>query len=446
MMEVLPLDPQRLWAAALLIASWLLMCGVIWHGRRRRPVAAGGAEWLILHASQTGTAEDLARRTAALLHDTGVSVRLASLDEVRPAELSAAGRTLIVASTYGEGDPPDSAARFMRELEQPGVSLAGMGYALLALGDRSYARFCGFGRLLDERLRALGAQPLVERVEADRCDAAALETWQHHLSHLAGTSDLKDLGAHDFSMWRIGERTLLNPGSAGAPAYEVRLVPESGNLPAWESGDLIQVCPPADPDLPREYSIASVPEEGHVKLLVRLHRREDGSDGAASGWLTKGAGPHGVVAARLRAHRRFRLGANAGRPLILIGNGTGLSGLRAHVRARIRDGQLRNWLLFGERSRAHDLFWGDELQAWQAQGLHLSLAFSRDGSATRYVQDLVAQEAGKLRSWVEEGAAIYVCGSLQGMAPAVHAALEAAMGADLLQHLADSGRYRRDVY
>jgi sulfite reductase (NADPH) flavoprotein alpha-component len=446
MMDALPLDTSRLWGAALIVSSYLAMCAAIWHARRSHRESKGSAEWLILHASQTGTAEDLARRSAALLHDAGFSLRLASLDQVRPAELASATRTLIVASTYGEGDAPDSAARFMRELDQPGLSLAGMGYALLALGDRSYAQFCGFGRLLDERLQALGAQPLVERIDADRCDSAALETWQHHLSHLAGSSDLKELGADTFTPWRVSSRKLLNPGSAGAPAYEVQLVPGSGPLPDWEPGDLMQVCPPADPDLPREYSIASVPGEGHVKLLVRLHRREDGSDGAASGWLTRGAGQDDVVAARVRAHSRFRLGANADRPLILIGNGTGLSGLRAHLRARMAQESPRTWLLFGERQRAHDLFWAEELESWRARGMELSLAFSRDGGQLRYVQDLVEQEAARLRMWAEEGAAIYVCGSLQGMAPAVHAALEKALGATELAALADSGRYRRDVY
>ena len=95
-----------------------------------------------------------------------------------------------------------------------------------------------------------------------------------------------------------------------------------------------------DPALPREYSIASVPGEGGIVLFVRLQRHADGSPGAASGWLCLG-GAGDTVALRVRPHARFRLGDNARRPLILIGNGSGLAGLRAHLKARIDAGDER---------------------------------------------------------------------------------------------------------
>ncbi|MNN88955.1 sulfite reductase [compost metagenome] len=51
-----------------------------------------------------------------------------------------------------------------------------------------------------------------------------------------------------------------------------------------------------------------------------------------------------------------------------------------------------------------------------------------------------------MRAWVDAGAAIYVCGSLQGMAGGVDAALQDILGDERLQALQDTGRYRRDVY
>jgi sulfite reductase (NADPH) flavoprotein alpha-component len=154
------------------------------------------------------------------------------------------------------------------------------------------------------------------------------------------------------------------------------------------------------------------------------------------------------VRLRLRAHERFRLGANAGRPLIAIGNGSGLAGLRALLKARIAEGRIDNWLLFGERNQIHDFLLRDELQDWRDGGqlAHLDLAFSRDQPTRRYVQDVLSDEAVRLRDWIERGAAIYVCGSLQGMAGGVHEALAAILGAPVLERLAAEGRYRRDVY
>ena len=149
---------------------------------------------------------------------------------------------------------------------------------------------------------------------------------------------------------------------------------------------------------------------------------------------------------RLRTNRSFH-GPEDETPMILIGNGTGIAGLRAHLKARSPAGGGA-WLLFGERTRAHDAFFDAELQAWLESGVlrRLDRAFSRDAGDGRYVQNLVAGAADELRDWIGRGAAIHVCGSLEGMAAGVHAALETALGAEALLDLLETGRYRRDVY
>ncbi|MNY83155.1 Sulfite reductase [NADPH] flavoprotein alpha-component [compost metagenome] len=62
------------------------------------------------------------------------------------------------------------------------------------------------------------------------------------------------------------------------------------------------------------------------------------------------------------------------------------------------------------------------------------------------MQDALRAQGDTVRQWVADSAAIYVCGSLQGMAGGVHDALAGILGADALRRLADDGRYRRDVY
>ena len=457
-MSILTLDPLRLGGAALLGAGWLALCLDAWRRRlHARAVDATPVDWLVVHASQSGNAELLAERTAALLATGGLHARAVGMASLDAAALHGATRVLFVVSTYGEGDAPDAAARFAATLTTGGADpgqLRHLHYAVLALGDRSYASFCGFGRALDAWLAQRGASRLFERIDVDRADPAALAQWQQQVARLAGTADAPDWEAPAFGEWRIVERTLLNPGSLGEPLFRIALAPFEGELPAWEAGDLAQVSPPADPEHPREYSIASTPLEGRLALLVRLQRRLDGTPGAASGWLCEGAGADARVRLRLRAHGRFRLGDNAGRPLIAIGNGSGLAGLRGLIQARIERGMMENWLLFGERNATHDFLLRDELEAWQRQGAlqRLDLAFSRDGvedaggSQRRYVQHLLREQAATLRDWIERGAAIYVCGSLQGMAGGVHAALSDILGPDRLDALDAQGRYRRDVY
>jgi len=446
---MMTIDPMRWGSALALLAAYGGLCATLL--RRPRAVPAPAPEegdWLVVYASQTGNAEYLAQQTAATLATGGLRARAVCMSMLDPAALTGATRALFIASTYGEGDAPDSAARFAGVTMGSDVDLSQLHYGVLALGDSSYTNYCGFGRALDAWLGARGATPLFERIEVDRANGEAIANWQHQLSHLAGTSDAPDWEAPAYGHWRILERTQLNPGSAGAPLYRIALAPRDGALPDWEAGDLVQVCAPSDPDLPREYSIASIPSEDKLELLVRLQRHEDGSAGAASGWLCLDATLDDTIALRVRAHARFRLGENAARPLILVGNGTGLAGLRAHLKARIDGGVVENWLVFGERNAAHDFLCRDELQGWVDAGqlARLDLAFSRDGDGPRYVQHVLAERSAELREWMSRGAAIYVCGSLQGMATGVHEALASALGTEALDELAAQGRYRRDVY
>jgi len=458
-------DPTRLALLAGLALCYALVCLAPWRQARGKRAAAraasaalaldqrGDPPWLVAYASQTGNAELLAEQTAATLRLAGIGVRLATLDQVTRDDLQRSERILFLVSTYGEGDPPDNAAVFASRVlagapAPSGLSLPHLHYAVLALGDHDYQQFCGFGRTLDTWLAAHGAAPLFARIEVDRSAEAPIAAWRQQLSHLAGTSDAPDWSGPGFTDWRLAARHLLNGGSAGAPLYHLELEPAAGALPDWQSGDLVQVAAPSEPDRPREYSIASLPQDGRVHLLVRLHRHPDGSAGLVSGWLTGTAAVGSSLPLRLRPHRRFRLEDNAQRPLILIGNGSGIAGLRGHLKARVLAGQRDNWLVFGERNAGADSHYHAEIAAWQASGHlpRLDMVFSRDQPQREYVQDRLRHHAALLADWVGRGAALYVCGSLSGMASGVDQALEAVLGRPALDALAAAGRYRRDVY
>ena len=506
------LAPARAGMASGVVLAYAGFCAAIVGGHRRRRArlrdwSAGSDDaTLIAYASQTGYAEQLAMRTAHALQGAGVPVQLFSFADLDASHLARCRQALFLVSTTGEGDAPDSAAGFARKLVARGGSLGQLRYGILALGDSSYARFCAFGHTLSAWLQRQQARPLFDLVEVDNGDAGALRHWQNHLSALGGGAEIADWERPRYGAWRLAERTLLNPGSAGGPAFHLALVPEDPAALDWQAGDIAEVGPchamqdvtgyldalgldrhapvrcdgedctlvealvtriaPSDPQatafrglapqelvdaLPRlphrEYSIASIPQDGRLELLVRQATRDDGTLGLASGWLTAHAAVGGRIAMRVRPNRSFH-GPVDDRPLILIGNGTGLAGLRAHLKARAHAGRHRNWLLFGERSAAHDGFHADELAAWQRDGVieRMDLTFSRDGHAQRYVQDAVRAQGAEIGRWVEQGAAIYVCGSLQGMAAGVDAALAEVLGVDALRALAEAGRYRRDVY
>lgn len=451
-------DPVRWLWTTVAVALWLtVVAAVAWSRDRARRAAAaraatlapaeGSNALLVAFASQTGQAEELAWMTASSLSDAGVPARVALLGDLDPAELRAEGRVLIIASTTGEGDGPDVMSWFARKHMTAPADLTGLSYALLALGDRTYADFCGFGRTLDLWLQRSGATPLFDRVEVDNGDAGAIRHWQHQLGVVTGHAVQADWTPPAYDRWRLAVRTHLNPGSPGGEAWLLAFEPID-HTPDWVAGDIAEVGLPGDPSPgSREYSVASLPADGRVEFIVRLMTRPDGSPGLASGWLTRDLDIGAEAGLRIRTNRGFH-GPSPETPLILIGNGTGLAGLRAHWRARADGPHGGVWLMFGERTSAHDAFLDDELRTALSSGAltRLDRAFSRDPGDGRYVQVLIAQNTDELIAWVDRGAAILVCGSLEGMSQGVHAALETALGADRLLELTEAGRYRRDVY
>lgn len=486
-----------------IILAYALLCYGSWYRFARRHAFyaknVSSSAWLIGFASQNGFAEQMALQTAQQFQQAGIDAALLPFNKISEEHWLTAKKMLLITSTYGEGEAPDNGTRFLRQLPQ---QLSNIEYGVLALGDSQYAQFCAFGHAVDHAMRERGAKPLFDIIEVDNQDADSLRHYQYGIGKLTGEAWFNDWQKVDYQPWQLISREWLNPGSLGNPVFHLRLIPKDSSLETmpWQAGDIADIGPcnnkariqaflsaigqenpafysllarknlPLDnsqlalfktytmdevlaqlSDLPhREYSIASIPEQGALELLVRQKGSDETDFGLGSGWLNQFAEIGEEILLKVRSNKRFHLPEQP-IPVIFIGNGTGIAGLRSLLQQRIHDGVYANWLLFGERSENVDFYFADEICEALSRGhlAQVNTVFSRDAAganAPRYVQDILRLEAEKIRRWVQQGAAIYVCGSLDGMAQGVDQALRELLSDAVLQQLQDEGRYCRDVY
>ncbi|MBA4172483.1 MAG: sulfite reductase subunit alpha [Hyphomicrobium sp.] len=133
---------------------------------------------LILYASESGNAEGLALKARKAADKQGFQSRVVDMAEADLAALPKAKNILVIASTWGEGDPPQRAADFYGALMGDAAPrIDGVRFAVLALGDTAYVNFCLTGRKLDERLEALGGMRAAARADLDLDFAKQAAEW-----------------------------------------------------------------------------------------------------------------------------------------------------------------------------------------------------------------------------------------------------------------------------
>ena len=218
------------------------------------------------------------------------------------------------------------------------------------------------------------------------------------------------------------------------------------------------------PLAPRSYSIASSPNEHHneVHLCVATVRYTCGERehaGVASTYLQDLVNQGDSVRLYFVPNGSFRLPVVGDCPVIMIGPGTGVAPFRAFLQEHEqRRSSGRTWLFFGERNKATDFLYQNEINGFLERGVltRLDLAFSRDQPDKIYVQDRLRERGAEIFEWLRHGAHVYVCGDAERMAKDVDVALHdivarhGRMNADdavaFVAELKRVKRYQRDVY
>ncbi len=141
-------------------------------------VAAPSGSLTILYGSQTGNAKGVASAIQAQAKAHGLPVTLTSMADYKPKQLKKESHLLVVVSTYGEGEPPESAVDLFEQLKKGKIGkLEGLKFAVLGLGDSSYEFFCQTGKDFDDFLSKAGAERIHELASLDVDYQEAASAW-----------------------------------------------------------------------------------------------------------------------------------------------------------------------------------------------------------------------------------------------------------------------------
>ena len=392
------------------------------------PIIGGNEAVLVTYASQTGTAQGLAKTTHQYLVDHGVNAQISPMSVLTPTDLAKFGRTLILCSTTGEGDLPDGAKRLVSALKQTHNSQ--INYSVFGLGDKSYKHYCAGAKQVAEALAHSGGQAIMPLVCSEADPGPAWQSWLRQVAPLLGVKDsaaAPKVVSNDTPVQAILRERVRLDDPEFAPLEVQKLVFELPKDAQFRGGDLLLVTPPGETTA-RPYSIGSDAIESNlVRLTVSENPFVDDQGvarkGRASNYLLKELAIGETITATWRRHPDFNVIEGDDRPIIMAATGCGVAPLLGFL-PQLRRHPRFAWLFFGNSDSRGNNFYQEEWDQAQADGVVNRITRVFDNENRGFIQDLMIQEGQALYGLLtKEQAIIYLCGRARTVGQGVENAL-----------------------
>ncbi len=236
---------------------------------------------LILYGSESGNSEKLADLSAKEAKKRGIQASVKNMADLTPADLAKHENLLVIISTWGDGEPPDTATTFYNALMARTEPYSNLSFSVCALGDTSYEKFCQTGKDIDAKLESLGAKRIATRQDCDVDYEEAHKDWLASalaalrpvsaapvLSSADAPAATKDYSLKNPCIAEVSENILLNGKGTAKETIHLEISLAGTGL-TYTAGDALAVIPVNHADVVEDLlRTAQLTGEEEVELKV----------------------------------------------------------------------------------------------------------------------------------------------------------------------------------
>lgn len=368
--------------------------------RIKNKFKAEESKYILLVGSENGSSLRFANAILKQLNDQGKKAHLAQLNNY--TSYPKAEHLLILTSTYGLGDAPSNASKFITLLEKNSQQQP-ISYSVIGFGSKSYPDFCGYAKEVDTLLETKSwANRLLELQTVNDKSAEEFVNWVQLWSAKTGVSLSTTPSVYNHIPKGLQQLMVLDKTTISETDQTFLLTLRAGIRSKFTSGDLLAIYP-ANDNRERLYSIGK--RNGNLQLAVKLH-----PSGLGSGFLYN-LKPGDTIKSQIISNHAFHFPKKA-KQVVLISNGTGIAPFLGMIAQNKKKTDVHLYSGFRQETEITKYYQNFANEMIQKQYLtQFHLAYSREANH-HYVMDLIQIDADFFAQLLKNDGVIMICGAL----------------------------------
>jgi len=357
------------------------------------------AEFIILVGSETGSTFRFVNAFYNALLQLDKTVYLSELNKY--TTYKKAENIVIFTATYGEGDAPVNATKFIDKIKEVHQHKT-LKFAVVGFGSVDYKEYCKYAILVQKKLENQeNFTPILPVFKINNQSFSDFNQWVHQwnvaneLNVEISKENLLTSNKKE-QEFTVIKKTKINIDET----FLIELKPTKNTK--FESGDLLSITPKNE-TRNRLYSIAKV----NNSILLSIKKHEFGLCSTYFNSLHKGD----KMVASIQKNADFHLPKKA-KEVILIANGTGIAPFLGMINQKKSKTKIH--LFWGGRTKDSFKIYKNKIKiALENKKLtSFYTAYSQEQKEKIYVQDIVEHQAKLIANTLYNGNMIMICGSI----------------------------------